>query len=421
MVFVDYPIAYQLRRVTGLAIGLGGTLGGAAAFWHRWSELGLPATQAIGDPNVWTLFLFAVLGLATAAGPHRIGMYTHLSVLYVTAIGAALTSVPGDLTCIMFFGLYIAFVTVYVHPSRLRSLIYGTTTSVFVAVWTIGHIVVTEATPAQFVLSYVGAGTSTALILAIIYSLSRSQKNHDRLLQKRVRVRTRELQAALEQSDQLLEQNQILLREVHHRTKNNLQVIASLLSLRRTEDELSHEEYRASLEAAQTQIHTIATVHEMFHQEDTTAMVSLTSFIERAGELWGQNYEIDDLVVEKDFASDLSMSMDFAIPLGLILHELVANAKEHAYTEAETKSVRVEISRDDAFLNVAVRDFGSGFPAGVSIEHPERSGLQIVMSLAEQIHATVTCTTGTDGTEFRLACQLAPTQLATPRPLLSVG
>ncbi|WP_394825772.1 sensor histidine kinase [Pendulispora albinea] len=201
-------------------------------------------------------------------------------------------------------------------------------------------------------------------------------------LEERVRARTAELSA-------MLKEREILLQEVHHRVKNNLQVISSLINiqLRKLEERAS----RSALEECQTRVQAIALIHEKLYQFQDYARVpfseyakSLAGNVLHAAGIAPANISLE-LAVE-----DLTIAVDRAIPCGLVLNELMTNALKHAFPDGRCGTIRVTLSRlGGGFLRLSVRDDGIGLPADTDFRRTGSLGLQLVSTLAEQLEGTV--------------------------------
>ncbi|EJL33388.1 signal transduction histidine kinase, partial [Novosphingobium sp. AP12] len=194
-------------------------------------------------------------------------------------------------------------------------------------------------------------------------------------------------QAAISLENAALEEKEQLLREVHHRVKNNLQLISSLLNLQasRTSDAAVAELFAES----RNRVRSMALVHENLYRAGTFARVAmgdhvraLCSHLARAyGEAPNRN------AVEVDVA-EVELDLDRAIPCGLIVNELVSNALKHAFPDGRAGTIRVtlEAQRQGRFV-LSVADDGVGLPDGA--ESGDTLGLQLVRDLTEQLRGRI--------------------------------
>jgi two-component sensor histidine kinase len=213
-------------------------------------------------------------------------------------------------------------------------------------------------------------------------------------LEARVGERTAALTASLRERE-------VLLQEVHHRVKNNLQVISSLISMqvRKLEEGVS----RDALAECQTRVQAIALIHEKLYQSKDYAHVP---FSEYARSLAGNVFHASDLPntgISLDLAiDDVALPVDEAIPCGLVLNELITNALKHAFKGRRTGTIRVELTKiADGRLRLAVKDDGVGLPRGFDVKTSESLGLQLVCTLSEQLEAELDVN-GKVGAAFQL-------------------
>jgi two-component sensor histidine kinase len=193
--------------------------------------------------------------------------------------------------------------------------------------------------------------------------------------------------AAAEQIRQDLREKEVLLREIHHRVKNNLQIITSLLNLEsgRIGDETVHRVF----EECNRRIRTMSLIHEKLYHSENFEAIDFKEYTEIVvGELIA-SYGIGKLIrIELDIASE-RLSLETAIPCGLLLNELVTNAFKHAFPDGRKGTLRVSFAADGAGRRLAVEDDGVGLPAGADPAAVETLGLKLVDVLARQLGGRV--------------------------------
>jgi two-component sensor histidine kinase len=192
------------------------------------------------------------------------------------------------------------------------------------------------------------------------------------LLEARVRERTADLEAALSERS-------AMLQEIHHRVKNNLQVIISMLKLeteRRT-DPAS----RALLETSVQRIYAMSLVHETLYDTDKLDVIDLVRYAELLLESV-RSASKNEYAIKA--SAPVPVGLDFAVPFGLLLNELVSNVERHAYPKGARGRVEVQIESKDGIL-FTIRDDGVGIPEVVDIEGPETLGLSLVGALVKQL------------------------------------
>jgi two-component sensor histidine kinase len=213
-------------------------------------------------------------------------------------------------------------------------------------------------------------------------------------LEARVAERTSELTAALRERE-------VLLQEIHHRVKNNLQVISSLISMQVRR--LDQGSSRDALEHCQTRVQAIALIHEKLYQSQDYGRVPFSDYARSlAGNVfWATGVSPRAVSLELQI-EDLPIAVDKAIPCGLILNELITNSMKHAFSDGRQGVIRVELGRvGDGLVSLAVNDNGVGLLDGFDIQNSDALGLQLVCTLAEQLDAKLEVK-GDEGTSFRL-------------------
>ncbi len=192
----------------------------------------------------------------------------------------------------------------------------------------------------------------------------------------------------LERINRSLKEKETLLAEVHHRVKNNLNVIISLIELQK-EGDPSESNVRDILQDVQSRIHSISLVHEALYQSETFAEVSLTDYIEdltASTELtFGSPQRI---VTVNTLLDDVTLDITRAIPCGLIYNELITNVYKHAFTEKRKGTVTVTLGTDRDQVVLTVADDGVGLPADVDPDRSETLGFVLIRTLADQLNGT---------------------------------
>jgi len=186
-----------------------------------------------------------------------------------------------------------------------------------------------------------------------------------------------------------LAEKELLLREIHHRVKNNLQIIISLLNL-----QSRHIQDRNVLDAiqdSQNRVRAMALVHERIYRSESIATINLRDYISYlVNQLFGfytiPHSRIGISIAMEDYPADI----DLAIPIGLILNELVTNSIKHAFPDGKSGEISIgcTLPAPDT-LRFVYRDDGIGFPGGFDWKNPESLGLRLVNSLVDQLDGTI--------------------------------
>jgi PAS domain S-box-containing protein len=212
-----------------------------------------------------------------------------------------------------------------------------------------------------------------------------------------------------------LHEKEVLLREIHHRVKNNLQVIASLLRLETSTSETAHQ----ALIDSQNRIHSMAMIHQLLYQSKDFAHVDFKQYLlqlaDRLGQAYGSSERI--LITVRSTIGD-QLTVDQAIPCALILNELVTNALTHGFPEDRKGSIDIDVKCEDGEVTMAIRDDGVGIPAGPA--RADGMGFRIVRTLAVQLGGTLDVE-GKNGTIVTVAFPLERSTLRKSRPIILSG
>jgi PAS domain S-box-containing protein len=198
-----------------------------------------------------------------------------------------------------------------------------------------------------------------------------------------------------------LREKEVLLREVHHRVKNNMQVISSLFNLQA--GYTTNEECRGILKEGQARIRSMSLVHEKLYQSRDMSKIDLADYIQGLAAHLFHVYLVNPAQVrmETEF-EDVSVDINSAVPCGLILNELISNALKHAFPEGRTGVIKIGMRRGPGgAVELRVADDGVGFPEGLDFRKAESFGLQIVNLLVDQLEAAIDLDR-TKGTAFTM-------------------
>lgn len=189
---------------------------------------------------------------------------------------------------------------------------------------------------------------------------------------------------------EILEHQAGLIREIHHRVKNNLQIVTSLLNLQETGTGADG----SPLRKARNRIRAIALVHEAAYERFSSDEVPIREYLEQLSELVLASFPDRHPYVTLEFElSDAEIPMDDAIQLGLILNELLSNTLLHAYPQRTACTVEVRFTPiDETRARLEVRDTGYGLPERFEPEHSPGLGFQLVTALTAQIKGVFSCT-----------------------------
>lgn len=203
-----------------------------------------------------------------------------------------------------------------------------------------------------------------------------------------------------EQLKESLREKELLLKEIHHRVKNNLQVISSLLYLqsKRISDKKACEMFQDS----QNRIRSMALIHEQLYQSNDLARIDFTEYAKNLVEHISHTYSTDSSQIRLDVAiEDVFLGIDEAIPYGLIINELVSNAFKHAFPNDPQGEIHVKLLSDSDTYTLIVDDNGVGFTKELDLNSTKSLGLQLVVNLTRQLGGTLELDRS-EGTRFKV-------------------
>lgn len=229
---------------------------------------------------------------------------------------------------------------------------------------------------------------SSALLVIVL----KQRDDYLSRLSQEVSIRTREL----EESNKLKE---TLLREIHHRVKNNLQIASSLINLQKRK--LTDTAMIDAFTSSQGRISAIALIHEKIYEDQDANAVDLKSYLR---DLIKYHRKISPSVSYEIDCPDITIDLDTAVPIALITSELVVNALKHAFTdEGRENSLKILVKEGfDGQIDLAISDNGIGLPHNFNIDTVEGLGFEIVRKLCRQINSKFSFNSTSTGTTFRV-------------------
>jgi PAS domain S-box-containing protein len=207
--------------------------------------------------------------------------------------------------------------------------------------------------------------------------------------QANVLVACRDMSQRKQMEDALrrsLEEKEVLLREIHHRVKNNMQVVASLMDL---QSEINNEEARAALQDGKLRVQFMVQLHQRLHQSGDVANIGMAEFIPDIVRLVGSTYGMSNVMIQTRI-DNITLDMDTTIPCGLIVNELVSNAFKHAFSGKKKEELLISMKRDGNEYELCVENTGNPLPPGFNIQGTKSLGLRLVSMLTRQLRGTLT-------------------------------
>jgi two-component sensor histidine kinase len=211
---------------------------------------------------------------------------------------------------------------------------------------------------------------------------------------------------AQQKIEQSLKEKEVLLKEVHHRVKNNMQVISSILNL---QSSYVSDEYTLSLlKESQNRIKTMAYIHESLYQNKSFTSVNFSDYISTLTNNIIQSYAVNQEKVRLILNLEkINLSLDNSIPAGLIINELITNAIKHAFVSLPKGQITINLKSENNTVYLEVKDNGIGFDSSVDFKNTNSLGLQLVNTLVDQIGAELVFRSEKDrGTEIQIAFKM---------------
>jgi PAS domain S-box-containing protein len=207
---------------------------------------------------------------------------------------------------------------------------------------------------------------------------------------------------AEEQIRKSLEEKEVLLREIHHRVKNNMQIMSSLLRLQ--SQSIKDAEALEKFAVSQSRIKSMALIHDSLYRSKDLSRVDFSDYVQilasHLTSMFGPRAERIAIKLDLD---QIYLEINTAIPLGLIINELVSNSLKHAFSVEERGEIRIILRQDKTGgYSLIVKDTGAGFPEDRDFQATETLGLNIVTDLVKQLEGTINLSRE-GGTEFKIS------------------
>jgi len=216
----------------------------------------------------------------------------------------------------------------------------------------------------------------------------------NRALEQRVTQRTDQLNISLKEKE-------VLLREIHHRVKNNLQIIISILRLQNRT--ITDAGTQAVLRDSESRVRSMALVHEKLYQSIDLAHIDIGDYLRDLTRYLFNTYAVQQgHVVFRVEIANISLDINRAIPIGLILNELISNALKHAFPPPARGEILISGSQAGDMIIISVQDNGTGMPEGFDWRHSPSLGMHLVVTLIEQVKGTIENEKCEKGTRFIL-------------------
>ncbi len=200
-----------------------------------------------------------------------------------------------------------------------------------------------------------------------------------------------------------LNEKDMLLKEIHHRVKNNLMIISSLLNLQSRY--IKDEESKNIFKESQNRARSMALIHEKLYQSTDLKRINFGEYINTLSYDLYDTYVLDKTLISLNVdVGDIMLDIDISIPLGLIVNELVTNCLKHAFIVDKSGEINIKFQVLEDKYQLEVKDDGIGFPRDIDYKNTDSLGLRLVTSLTEQIDGTIELNS-ISGTSFNIIFQ----------------
>lgn len=188
---------------------------------------------------------------------------------------------------------------------------------------------------------------------------------------------------AEEKIQQSLKEKEILLQEVHHRVKNNLQIILSILNLQHAH--IADKKTLDLVRDIRSRIKAMSFIHELLYQTDDFSSINFSEYITNITSNLIYSYTQNQTINLKLDVGTIFLDLDSAIPCGLIINEIVTNALKYAFTEQENGEINVSLTQKNEFIQLTIADNGKGLPDNIDYKNTDSLGMQLVVTLVQQL------------------------------------
>jgi len=194
---------------------------------------------------------------------------------------------------------------------------------------------------------------------------------------------------AEEQVKSSLKEKEVLLQEIHHRVKNNMQIISSLLNLQ--SHHIEDDKVKDMFKMSRDRIKSMALIHEKLYQSKDLTKINFAQYIQSLAVHLLNTYNVSmERIKLNAKVTDVFLDINKAIPCGLIINELVSNSLKHAFPQDKKGNIRIQLNRgNNGYVRLVVSDDGIGFSENVDFQHPDSLGLQLVNDLVDQLGGTL--------------------------------
>lgn len=195
-----------------------------------------------------------------------------------------------------------------------------------------------------------------------------------------------------------LREKEVMLKEIHHRVKNNLQIVSSLLELQAFQ--ISDPDTKLLFEDSQARVRSMALVHERIYKSQDLANINYREYLEELIQYLFESFQTDN-VKHHISAENIMMSIDAAVPVGIIINELVTNSLKYAFPGGQEGTVSIVLKQNNDLITLIIEDNGIGLPKHIRVGKHPTLGLELVNALTLQLNASIETDTS-NGTKYTI-------------------
>jgi len=401
MAYQGFNVAYDLRSLKSIAFfisimfiaSIGSSLGSfiwsfshqlsasqTLMIWKSWWSGSFIQAILITGPLLW-LFTPAVERLKS-----RLFSLPNRSQLSLKWVSGAVSSITGALALFIFSGKYLG-------KLRVEEVMTEQKTATVIDV--------VNALESFEIISWISIG----IIVVTGYGAFKLIGGWNQQLTSEVENRTRQLHESQEKLQVSLDEKKILLKEIHHRVKNNMALVSALLELQ--EQTSPQNGKNGTFKTARARIKSMALAHEALYQNESFSNISMKEYIQRIGNLTHRSFVNKNTDIELKFnLDDARLEMSKSIPLGLVINEILINAHKHAFDGRSDGFIELGSTVKNDKINIYIRDNGVGLPKDPKEIKTKSLGMTLIKKFSKQLKADLSIESEQDeGTTFSLAFQ----------------
>lgn len=249
----------------------------------------------------------------------------------------------------------------------------------------------------------IGGLIALSFIIGLLYYNFRNRRKASQVLlahQQEITMKNDSLQNLIDKQAKLISEKEWLIKEIHHRIKNNLQVITSLLNAQL--NYLQDESALMAIRDSQNRIQSISLIHQKLFQSDTVALINIHDYVTELLKFLCDTFHVNQRIKFNINVSEVKLDITQAMPLGLIVNEAITNIIKYAFPDNSPGIITLSLTDgEDGYYEFRISDNGIGLPPGFDLSSSSSLGMTLIKGLGEQLGGTVSVESS-NGVHFRL-------------------